>query len=133
MSNYPPGVTGNELEIAGYDEREMYVECQKEVKLFVVDQALKSKLASLKIRVEGSTTWGSLKENPDTIEACHRQLAYLKKTVLQLNRDVYDLPTVEVACPFEDEVMVYAHPSVGAHWACPVCDTEHEYETDEAE
>jgi uncharacterized Zn finger protein len=28
MSNYPPGVTGREPEIVGYDEREVSAECQ---------------------------------------------------------------------------------------------------------
>ena len=106
MSNYPPGVSGNELEIAGPDwEGEVTRTCsQTDVTLHLV-----TKYAIGNIRL-----WHTI----------HKDEPMTAQDILGLCEEI----TV-AECPCIDvEVDAWSYGGT-LHWTCPAC--EHEYEEDE--
>lgn len=115
LSNYPPGVTGRELEIAGPDwEGEIEATCGTEnVELQVL---CKDDIATLKIIAGATGAQGSGKRrDADVIQQAMRRAFSRMETIT--------LPT----CTFEGEVFAWGYQGI-THWACPVCGTEHERE-----
>lgn len=101
LSNYPPGVTGNELEIAGPDyeqDEERY--CGAEVQ--VVPAALAKDIVESVLRAQEG-----LRVNADVLSILIRQ--------------------AEIAgeCGYEGEVTVYRYQR-RQWWVCPACRTSHE-------
>lgn len=120
LSNYPPGVSGNEPHLRGWDdESDESVECGKGgyVKVFSADaerevrriQALLAEIADGSKPVSlAATLVGSLD--------------YMLK---------YRIEGVEVEdCPFMGDVTVSWSGKTG-YWTCPLCGWEHEVEADE--
>lgn len=103
MSNYPPGVTGNELEIAGPSwEGEVVRSCKEhDVEVQILGDEVHKILAARKV----STAYGAV-----TAEdiASHAVVVVLPE------------------CPFIDmEVDAWAYGGV-LHWTCPVCGAEYD-------
>ena len=123
MSNYPPGVTGNEPQIRGWDDEiDETVECGKGgyVKVFTADadreiKRIKALLAEIAEGAKPASLAATLVVNLD----------YLVK---------YHIEGVEVEdCPFTGDVTVCWSGKRG-YWTCPLCGSEHEieaYEPDE--
>ena len=116
MSNYPPGVTGRELEIAGPDwEGELERECsQRDIELEIMQpddiNALKT-IASVK----GAQGAGKARD-ADVIQ--HRMRRFFSRMI------TVTLPV----CPFAGEVEAWMYQGV-THWTCPVCGHEYEEES----
>ncbi|MEI7890281.1 MAG: hypothetical protein WCI34_08215 [Actinomycetes bacterium] len=112
-SNYPPGVTGRELEIAGPDwEGEMDVKCageNVEVTVFRPDDIETLKRIAA---VKGAQGAGKQRD-ADVIQMSLRRMLSRMVTVT--------LPV----CPFEGEVEAWMYQHV-THWECPVCGTSHD-------
>lgn len=109
MSNYPPGVTGNEYEIAGPDwEGEVEVSCDAQnVQLYVLSGEADTALTLMtRLRVD------------DPVGA-----ATLPRLVQTVRNGLIEVPLDE--CPFEGEVYGWAFHGV-LTWVCPLCQTEHQ-------
>ena len=124
VSNYPPGVTGNEPEIAGYDEGVRHVECDEEATA-VYAHEVKSLVSEAAFRLEiaaRSASEGVLAESlPVVVERIARQM----------RSDVLALAEAEetVECGFVGEVdVVYGADRTAFAWDCPRCGYEHEEE-----
>lgn len=109
--SYPPGVTGNELEIAGPSwEGEVERTCTEddaELTFKALDTPQLEKLKGL-----------AVSKRPDAGVIQYE----LKKIIAHL------LTVAVVDCPFEGTVDAWAHDG-RLHWTCPVCG--HEYEEDQ--
>ena len=116
MSNYPPGVTGRELEIAGPSwEGHVDRACDEpDVQIRMVTAEVAS-LIEKWLNVRGADSEPMAKE---------RMLRALMQA-----QDPWEI-TME-NCPFESEVEAWAHRGM-LHWTCPLCGTEHE-EDDEVD
>ena len=104
MSAYPPGVTGNEPEIAGYPTSECFRECQADVPTF---------------------TRYSVYEVVNSVD-----LSDPSRARDRLHAAIDALPTDEDGvCSFEGLVEV-EHAGDVEFWTCPNCGEEHESELD---
>jgi len=109
MNNYPPGVTGRELAIAGPDwEGLVERECQIEDTTLTVVPA----------KILEALTYAIGPNSASTSEGIARLIKDLK----------HDTFTVEGICPFEGEVEIWTYQRM-AHWTCPLCDYEHTEDT----
>lgn len=120
MSNYPPGVTGNEPQIRGWDdEQDESVECGMGgyVKVFTPDaereiERIKVLLAEIAEGKKPASLAATLVVNLD----------YLVKRRIE---------GVEIEdCPFAGEVSVCWSDKRG-YWTCPLCGWNHEVEAPE--
>lgn len=108
MSNYPPGVTGNEWPIAGpaYDAMEERTCGMEDVTLRLVTEEwidrMKEHVQAL--RDGDLPAW-------QIAQRIERALAMI------------EVVTVPV-CPFDDEVEVWSGEFGDLHWECPVCRSE---------
>ena len=109
MSNYPPGVTGLEFEIAGPDwDGEMDVECGAWADLWVVSndlaRGLKDAVGSKdQALVNAAISWADTEPVPVQTQG---------------------------TCPFAGEVVAWTYAGE-LFWNCPVCDTGHVQDLDE--
>lgn len=145
MSNLPPGVTGNEWQIAGPKEWEMSVSCSSEgfTALTVtgygknqIAQAIEDVLqcqrtiATLPVHQRESVK-DPYRVTPDTgfVRADEIDLALLTVAVSRLRNALGDITDVDIdmPCPFEGDVIVYQYDGLPT-WECPLCRTEHEIE-----
>jgi len=118
LSNYPPGVTGRELEIAGPDwEGVLERKCAaKDVALQVL---MPDDIFTLKRVAAAKGAQGSGRaRDADVIQQTLKGVFARATTVT--------LP----ACPFEGSVDAWAYHGT-THWSCPVCGTETEENADE--
>lgn len=112
MSNYPPGVTGNEWQIAGPEEREVSLACSS----------------------EGFTALTITGYGKDQIAQAIEDLSGEPNPTLALSRlhsalsDIADVD-IDGPCPFEGDVTVYQTDGPPT-WECPLCRTLHEIEED---
>lgn len=111
MSNYPPGVTGNEYEIAGPDyERDEERECtMQDAVIRVVNHE------SYDVYVAQIERMLVTDETPDPA-ALLRYLQGVKDSVMKLDVEY---------CPFEGYVTVQGYGGM-EWWDCPVCGHRHE-------
>jgi hypothetical protein len=114
-SNYPPGVTGREWQIAGPDREEtMTLDCGvDEATLLILPKEWYEQL-SLEM------TW-TVQEFADRVKA-RGQVRSLLESLVEIE---------DVACPFEGEVEVSFYGGIGS-WTCPLCGTDHEVNDEEA-
>ena len=114
MDNYPPGVTGREPQIAGYDsEEDAYRDCGSPGTLSVITRhgmdeirRIKSLLVEIALGDKPASLATTLVANLD----------YLLK---------YDIEHIDVAvCPFEGDVVICWYGTEGT-WQCPMCQQDH--------
>ena len=116
MSNYPPGVTGNEFEIAGpqwEDTVERVCEAQ-DVSVRVIERDV----------ADAIKHWQQSRKTDDEARAQQSMLWMLRDALV----DDFDAEQ----CQFEGKVDAWGYGGV-THWTCPKCGTEHEEEPDEDE
>ena len=110
MSNLPPGVTGNELEIAGPDwEGEIHRSCDNtDASVITVHPDLVSRIETYKTAQR------------DDI----RQRAEV--SIMNIIRWYSPINYEEIGdCPWEGDVSAWAYGGV-LHWTCPICRYDHE-------
>lgn len=112
MSNYPPGVTGNEWQIAGPDEREMSVECSSE---------------GFTVRTTSMYAENQIKAAIEDINSGLRMLT----AVSRLRQALGDIEVIDIEtqCPFVGDVTVFRTDGPWT-WECPLCRETHEIEED---
>lgn len=124
-SNYPPGVTGRELHIAGpFWEGVVERTCEvPDAEIDVIAPRMRWAYEQFKAAIR----------RIETGEEAHRwewttDEAVKRITMLIASDEVYETITVP-NCPFEGEVeaMRYSEHS-GLMWTCPLCDAEHDEE-----
>ena len=115
MSNYPPGVTGNEWQIAGPDfERDETKECGAEG--FNVRTITKYGEGLIAQSIEAL---GRYDGNPHGIPAVQMWLRLALTDIEEVE--------LESVCPFVGDVTVVGWQGV-VSWECPLCRTQHEEE-----
>jgi len=116
MSNYPPGVTGNEPQIAGYPEFDQNVDCQAEgVTVVTMSPEAYKRAAALVDEVMRSARQGLLVPSG---------------TAFRLQNEIADGEEVDlVSCPFEGDVTSWVDQGI-VFWECPLCRTVHEADWD---
>ena len=124
-SNYPPGVTGREPQIAGpFFEGLADMECEEhDVELHIIDPRLRYALEQRRITLD-------MMRKGEPLQRWNWDLDRADRTIAELvgRGQIYDTVTVP-QCPFEGEVEVIRHrENSPLEWVCPVCDTEHEEE-----
>ena len=131
LSNYPPGVTGREPEIAGpLSEREEWRECDATASLLIVpvDVDLASIARDLYQAEKDRIEWVSIGDGPLATARTDNLTGYVaavEDAVVRLNKSVRLLYEAEdITCPFGGEVDV-AHHHDGSTWTCPVCRTDY--------
>ena len=111
MSNYPPGVTGNEFAIAGPDwdgTVERVCEAQ-DVEVVTIEQEVVTAIENWK---------AAIGTDAEEIEKKH-MLMWLKTA---------DLKKIDQEqCPYEGKADAWSYGGV-LHWTCPMCGAEHEEE-----
>ena len=118
MSNLPPGVTGNEVEIAGAREFDDTRECTAEgVSLMTITPYGKKQIEDAIMTL---VKWRSGDETAKIAPA-----EFILRNALA---DIEDVD-IEVQCPFMGDVTLQYANGVTT-WQCPVCRTEHEEEMD---
>lgn len=125
-SNYPPGVTGHEIEIAGaYWEDTAERTCgMRDADITVISNRLAVAVDQMR------TAHFARHEQGESAEKAYQQALHrvVSEAVLY-NRDVCTISVEE--CPFEGEVWVTQNYRGGVlHWECPLCKTEHEEDPD---
>lgn len=117
MSNYPPGVTGNEYAIAGPDyeaeeDRDCAEECAEFVSLTHVDAFLgdlaRRLLEAAAHGAQGSSFEAAMKSGADGVKVALGELKAL---------------AVDKPCEFSGEVMVTGYGGQ-RWWTCPSCGSE---------
>ena len=121
MSNYPPGVTGNEYEIAGGNESEEYWECESMVKAVVVNMPMIQEMSEdiftvfTKLREHSYTSYQALVD---------QKVKSIKRTLENLT---HSDDAIEVDCGFYGNVLMESYKNK-KWWSCPNCKKEHEIE-----
>lgn len=126
MSNYPPGVTGNEWQIAGQDEFELEVTCHRPT----VDVCYAAPVRQAVLDV-----WGWLwlvKSHVTNPDGDRNAVAQYTLTAYAALEDLFKLLpdiTFELKrlCGFEGTVTAWGDRFV-ATWECPRCGLENEEE-----
>jgi hypothetical protein len=112
MSNYPPGVTGNEPQIRGLGERTTHKVCVNSdgftATLMTTD--LKDSIVRLAELLKHDVTIASLKSAANSV--------VFFASVYEPQMDIDD-------CPFEGEVDTQIDQWI-EFWDCPVCGKEHQ-------
>lgn len=102
MSNYPPGVTGNEYPIVGGISTTESVVCPGDTDYVPVAQLVEM--------VRDATRYAGVYAN-------------------DVQRYVDEIGTIQAECNYEGEAEVEWHHGVG-RWTCPRCGTDNEIEDD---
>lgn len=111
-SNLPPGVTGNEYEIAGPDfERDEYRECPME---------------GTTVRTISGYGMNRLDEAIAMLSAGGANLVVVLAHLRSARADI-DTIDIDGECPFGGDVTVAGYGGV-VSWECPACRTIHEDE-----
>ena len=123
MSNYPPGVTGNEYEIAGGEETEEYWQCEGMVSAITVSMPTIQDMSE-----QIFTVFTKLREHSYTSyqELVNQNVRSIKRTLEDL---IHSDEVVEVDCGFNGTVLMERYKNK-KWWSCPNCRTEHEIELD---
>ena len=110
--NYPPGVTGYEPEIAGYEEVELIVDCDNE-KMEVIN------------RVDALTLVRAFAYKAVTLtEDIERLHTYYMYKAVTLTEDIERLHTYYIPCEYSGYVTGYIVGD-GVEWDCPRCGETH--------
>jgi hypothetical protein len=115
LSNYPPGVTGNEYEIAGPDwEETVYRSCDSQKEFVIWPHEVNIILEQI----------SKLEDSPQKFY----HLPELTTKLVQALR-FGEASSVDSPCPFEGDVDAqgYGHTIL---WTCPLCNTDHEDNND---
>lgn len=122
MSNYPPGVSGLEPQIAGYPERTIVKSCGAEgVDLRVIDPWLIERSKELIEKVDFSAVQGRNYSSDLNLSNYWGRGVY--HVLLYLSQQ--DLKIEDTICPFDGEVDTQ-YDRECEWWICPLCGTEHE-------
>ena len=130
-SNYPPGVTGREPQIAGPDaEREEEHTCgAKDIELRNINQQAIDSLMTARAKLVALTQYSFPGDIPQLSPKEKRQIAVdVYRLLNQVGYGISDGATVD--CPFTGDVTVEYIGGTG-WWECPLCGTEHEIEWDD--
>lgn len=112
MSNYPPGVTGNEPEIAGPSwEGQVERDCPDGGEVYVVSRDL----------VRRMQLWQQTKDSHGDV------LFYERMLLAAVARDLKQLSPIDMDCPFYGTVDAVIYGGT-LRWECPLCGTEYEEE-----
>lgn len=123
MSNYPPGVTGNEYEIAGGEESEVYWECESMTSGITISMHMLEEMAD-----DGLTIHNRLKEhNYTSYQALIDQK--LKSLRDKIHGYIHSDDVIDGDCGFAGYVLMESYKNK-TWWSCPNCGTEHEIEMD---
>lgn len=119
MNNYPPGVTGNEPQIRGWDdEQDEERECGRPTSLRVFTASAAREVERIKVLLAEIAAGQKPASLADTLVG---NLDYLVR---------FRVEDAEIdACPFVGEVTILWSGSTG-YWDCPVCDSRHEEEAE---
>lgn len=116
MSNYPPGVTGNEYEIAGGDEFEEHFDCSAEMECVALTRKQIYNLSD-----HALTLYNEYKK----YGAIHSINAHLKQLMHELN-GYYDSDDLIVKnCDFSGVVLKEEYRGT-VYFECPKCETTYE-------
>jgi hypothetical protein len=109
MSNYPPGVTGNEYAISGPEfERDEYRECPTS------NVTIRTVPKQTEVRIKAAID--QLRNNPRS----------QSQVIMHLQFALSDIEDVEIdECPFAGDVTVQGYDGIMS-WECPVCRVDHE-------
>ena len=142
MSNYPPGVTGNEIQIRGLDEGSAVRECLVETPLRVIPVAewgalkeLFRKVAALREKERNPASIPSVDGDLYLENVLNRSKEDILKGLEHLNEWLTNDYSEEMLvayvdeCPFEGRVDIQWGGGY-EHWECPLCGAEHEDEID---
>lgn len=125
--NYPPGVSGNEPQIAGYDEAVMTMTCS-EVGLCLYPKTLVDDLLDevsqvftvpRTVRSEGQRGWRPENDAERLVRAQNRLLKVREELDTAVRYDE------DAMCGFSGQVDVQINRTV-VTWTCPWCGAEHE-------
>jgi hypothetical protein len=123
MNNYPPGVTGDEYEIAGGVETEEYWECEGMVTAVIVNMPMIREMSE-----DIFTVFTSLRDHNYT-----SYKAWVDQKVKNIKRTLEDLThsddVIEVDCGFHGTVLMESYKNKKL-WSCPNCGADHEIEID---
>jgi hypothetical protein len=118
MSNYPPGVTGNEYEIAGGNEFEEHFDCSAEIEYVTLTRKQLYKLSDYALTLfnefkrEGSISEYSIETR-------------LKKLMHELNEYYHSDELVVKDCDFSGVVLKEEYRGTVC-FECPKCETAYE-------
>lgn len=125
-SSYPPGVSGNEFQIAGYPERTVKKICGAECgDLHVVDPWIVQRAAELLNEIDFDAVKGRDYSTEVTLSNYRARNIY--HLLLDAARQTF---TAESDCPFEGDVDTQ-YDYNAEWWECPICGTEHEDSIDD--
>lgn len=123
---YPPGVTGNEWQIAGTPETSEHVECTAEIVVaptYLVTEAMED-LNKLVLRLRGMI----LADAPADKKLLEKHTLGIEIRLLKLKEE---LDTgMEAECNFEGDVDGQIRGGDLFVWTCPRCGTENEKDVD---
>ena len=123
MNNYPPGVTGDEYEIAGGVETEEYGECEGMVTAINVSMPTIQDMSEdiftvfTKLREYNYTSYQALVD---------QKVKSIKRTLEDLT---HSNEAAEVDCGFYGNVLMESYKNK-KWWSCPNCRADHEIEID---
>lgn len=117
-SNYPPGVTGNEYEIAGadYEVEDTFV-CNNVVTYVKVDSKIANHISYIRERMRGKI---------DTMNINDKLEMYKWLDILQMDINNASKPFDEV-CGYDGEIIKEAYKGM-LYWECPNCRKTYEEE-----
>lgn len=121
MSNYPPGVTGHEPQIAGYNSHDVSVECLSEDVSGVPTALVMSLLADI---AQALTAPGGLYlDRPDHL--VRDDVARARQRIENARDALKAADGEHVECGFEGDVEAVIEYGT-LYWTCPWCGTAHE-------
>jgi hypothetical protein len=120
MSNYPPGVTGNEYEIAGGNEFEEHFDCEATTEYVTV-----TRLQLYRLSDHALTLYNDFKNNGTISEYLIN--TRLKKLMHELNGYYHSDEIIEKTCDFSGEVLKEEYKGT-VMFECPKCEKEYEYD-----
>jgi hypothetical protein len=126
MTDYPPGVSGNEPEIVGWQEHVEYVSCNLISDLVVVPAEIAEEIAATARQVERSTRIVAV-DDLSGVDA-RRRVRVRDQQLVDLAAAVAAFPTTYASCPFVGDRIVRSAPGLVSYWTCPICSTVHEWE-----
>jgi hypothetical protein len=118
MSNYPPGVTGNEYEIAGGNEFEEHFDCSAEVEYVLVTRKQLYSLSD-----HALTLYNDFKNNGAISEYLIN--TRLKKLMHEINGHYHSDELVVKDCDFSGVVLKEEYRGTVC-FECPECETTYE-------
>lgn len=126
MSNYPPGVSGNEFQIAGYPERTTKKVCGAEgVPLNIADPWVSARATELLNEIDFDAVKGR-DYSTKVILSNHRARNIYHLLLAAADQTFY----AEGDCPFEGDIDTQYDYNY-EWWSCPICGTEHEDSTED--